>query len=146
MKRDWLKSLGLAEDIVNKVMDENGKDIEKQKVNGDAYKLQLEQLQKAQKETEQKMLADKKEAAIELALYKAGAIDNQLVKSKLHCDMIVPNEEGVFSGVEEQIHALKNEYTFLFKPEETKVDIAGVIPAQNTTTPERDPFLQGFQH
>ena len=38
MKRDFLKDLGLEDEVINKIMTENGKDIEKHKADRDAYK------------------------------------------------------------------------------------------------------------
>lgn len=42
MKRDFLKDLGLEDEVINKIMAENGKDIEKHKTDRDAYKTKYE--------------------------------------------------------------------------------------------------------
>lgn len=45
MKREFLKELGIAEDIIGKIMDENGKDINAEKAKVDAYKSQVDDVQ-----------------------------------------------------------------------------------------------------
>ena len=42
MKRDFLEGLGLEKDIIDQIMDENGKDINREKQKADGYKSQLD--------------------------------------------------------------------------------------------------------
>ncbi len=41
MKRDWLKGLGLMDDVIDKIMAENGNDIEKHKNASEAAKTEI---------------------------------------------------------------------------------------------------------
>ena len=144
MKREWLKEMGLSEEMIDKIMSENGKDIEKQKLSGESYKKELETLKKKEESYQKELAAGKKEAALTLALLKAGAIDNDLVKAKLCAEDMEPDENGSFAKMDAKIAAVKQEYGFLFHPEETNVFVDGVVPAEGGQTPESDPFLQGL--
>ena len=62
MKRDFLLQLGVPEDLIDKIMDENGKDIEKNKNNAELYKTELEGL-KEQLTTRDKDIADLKKSS-----------------------------------------------------------------------------------
>lgn len=42
MKRDFLEGLGLEKDVIDQIMDENGKDINREKQKADEYKSQLD--------------------------------------------------------------------------------------------------------
>ena len=44
MKREFLKELGLDAEVIDKIMAENGKDIEAHKANGDKLTAENEQL------------------------------------------------------------------------------------------------------
>lgn len=46
MKREFLKDLGLEDEVINKIMTENGKDIEKHKTEKDAYKTKYDDTKK----------------------------------------------------------------------------------------------------
>lgn len=54
MKREDLKALGLADDVIDKIMEENGKDIEKHKSDASTAKATVEQLktQVAERDTQ----------------------------------------------------------------------------------------------
>lgn len=42
MKREFLKGLGIEDDIINQIMDENGKDVTKEKAKADNFKTELD--------------------------------------------------------------------------------------------------------
>lgn len=46
MKREFLKDLGLEDEVINKIMTENGKDIEKHKTEKDTYKTKYDDTKK----------------------------------------------------------------------------------------------------
>lgn len=66
MKREFLKNLGLADDIIDKIMDENGKDINAEKARADAAELTVKDLQDQIKERD-KDIADLKKSSTDNA-------------------------------------------------------------------------------
>lgn len=150
MKREYLKSLELSEEIIDKIMDENGKDVEAVKnkyVDYDNIKVQLKEANK-QIENFKNMDIDKikqaaddwkskfdeseqehqrqleeliKETAIKTAIAdKAQDID--IVAKLFDMDKITVDEDGKVSGVNEQLTAMQESKKFLFKTNEIKVD------------------------
>ena len=150
MKREYLKSLELSEEIIDKIMDENGKDVEAVKnkyVDYDNIKVQLKEANK-QIENFKNMDIDKikqaaddwkskfdeseqehqrqleeliKETAIKTAIAdKAQDID--IVAKLFDMDKITVDEDGKVSGVDEQLTAMQESKKFLFKTNEVQVD------------------------
>ncbi len=66
MKREFLKNLGLADDIIDKIMDENGKDINAEKARADTAELTVTDLQDQIKERD-KDIADLKKSSTDNA-------------------------------------------------------------------------------
>lgn len=150
MKREYLKSLELSEEIIDKIMDENGKDVEAVKnkyADYDNIKVQLKEANK-QIENFKNMDIDKikqaaddwkskfdkseqehqrqleeliKETAIKTAIAdKAQDID--IVAKLFDTDKITVDETGRVSGVDEQLTAMQESKKFLFKTNEVQVD------------------------
>ncbi|WP_053983422.1 phage scaffolding protein [Niameybacter massiliensis] len=145
MKREWLKDLGLEVSIIDKIMDENGKDVNKVKGELESIKgvkadleTQLatanttitelkasntsnQELQTKVTEYEQtieNMKADSQKKEFELAL------ENELIKLNVHStkaaraelDMDkVKYENGQFTGLKEQTDTWAKEKSFLIK-------------------------------
>ena len=139
MKREYLKSLELSEEIIDKIMDENGKDVEAVKnkyADYDNIKVQLKEANK-QIENFKNMDIDKiKKAADDWKkkfdkseqthkeqidkLKKAQDID--IVAKLFDMDKITVDEDGKVSGVDEQLTAMQESKKFLFKTNEVQVD------------------------
>ena len=138
MKRSFLEELGIEKETIDKIMVENGKDIEKAKGSltdvqkeRDELKLQikdhekqLEDLKKAtgntkelQKQIEQ-LQADNKQikvnSAIEKALTLAKAKNIKAVKALLDLEKAELSEDGTIKGLDEQIKAIQKDNDFLF--------------------------------
>lgn len=150
MKREYLKSLELSEEIIDKIMDENGKDVEAIKnkyADYDNIKVQLKEANKQienfksmdidkikqaaddwkskfdESEQEHKKQIEKfiKETAIKTAIAdKAQDID--IVAKLFDMDKITVDEDGKVSGVDEQLTAMQESKKFLFKTNEVQVD------------------------
>ena len=63
MKREFLKDLGLADDLIDKIMDENGKDINAEKAKADAAEQTVKDLQDQIKERDKDIAELKKSSA-----------------------------------------------------------------------------------
>lgn len=157
MKRSFLEELGLEKDVIDKIMDENGKDVEKakgsladvQQERDDLKKQisdrdeQLESLKKAkgnseelQKQIEQ-LQADNKQikidTAVERALTGAKAKNITAVKALLKLDGAELADDGTIKGLAEQIDAVKKDADYLFeadKPAKTKPSVKGATPGE----------------
>lgn len=157
MKRSFLEELGLEKDVIDKIMDENGKDVEKakgsladvQQERDDLKKQisdrdeQLESLKKAkgnseelQKQIEQ-LQADNKQikidTAVERALAGAKAKNITAVKALLKLDGAELADDGTIKGLAEQIDAVKKDNDYLFeadKPAKTKPSVKGATPGE----------------
>lgn len=155
MKRSFLEELGIEKETIDKIMVENGKDIEKAKGSlADVQKerdelktqikdheKQLEDLKKAtgnaeelQKQIEQ-LQADNKQikvnSAIEKALTLAKAKNIKAVKALLDLGKAEFLEDGTLKGLDEQIKAIQKENDFLFDKEKQEgVKFKGVKPTE----------------
>lgn len=63
MKRSFLQGLGLEDDAINRIMEENGRDIEREKAAGEAAKEESGALKKQLSEAEQKLSAASSEGS-----------------------------------------------------------------------------------
>lgn len=142
MKRDFLKDLGLADEAIDKIMAENGKDIEAVKASLSAKEAELATAQKTisdLKETlkkfdgvdVEKLKADlaaaqekynndiskiKLDNALELALRDAKARNPKAVKALLNHDEIKLDGDKLL-GLDAQLEAIKKDNDFLFEAE-----------------------------
>ena len=154
MKRDFLKNLGLEDDIADKIMAENGKDItdlktkianlqddlkvkegvietkntkiaELEKVDVDAIKLAEYERGKAEGSAEIEKF--KFNTALDNALKGAKVKDSKTISGLLDMEKIkLENEEIV--GLDEQLKTLKESHDYLF-------DNDGTTPRFSDTTP-----------
>lgn len=100
MNRDFLKELGLEADAIDKIMDQNGKDVEKAKV--DAGKLK-------ELETESTSLkADIAERDKQLEKLKESAGDNEQLKSQI--EQLKADNKAAADKHTEEMTALKKQH------------------------------------
>lgn len=157
MKRSFLEELGLEKDVIDKIMDENGKDVEKAKgsladVQAERDDLkkqisdrdeQLEDLKKASGDSEalkkqiEQLQSDNKQikidTAIEKALAEAKAKNVKAVKALLELDDPELSEDGTIKGLADKITAIKKDNDYLFeadKPAKTKPSVKGATPGE----------------
>jgi len=143
MKREFLKSLELADEVIDKIMAENGKDIETTKGKYADYDAVKEQLKAANEQIEEfrgmdidgvkaaaeewKTKAAQAEAeakakiqqiqydhALESALLGNKAKSVKAVKALLDLEKI-KYEDGKLSGLDEQVASLKDSQSYLFE-------------------------------
>lgn len=151
MKREYLKELGLADDVIDKIMAENGKDIESEKTKiiaketelttanktikdlQDAVKkfdgVDVEKLKKDAADWETKYNADtaqiKLDSALEMALVSNKAKNTKAVKALLDASIIKMDGEKLL-GLDDQLKKLKTDSAYLFDeitdPTKVKID------------------------
>ena len=157
MKRSFLEELGIEKETIDKIMAENGNDIEKAKGSlADVQKErddlkaqvserdnQLEELKKASGNADElkaqieQLQKDnhniKVNAAIEKALTSAKAKNIKAVKALLSLDEAELSDDGSIKGLTEQIEAVKKDNDYLFEAVEKpkKPEIKGVKPAES---------------
>lgn len=167
MTREFLKQLGIEDKaVVDKIMEENGKDINTEKAKFGDYETLKTQLSDANKKIEEfgkldydgvKAMAEKYKADFEAAqaaskkqleelqfehgldgaLTTAKARNIKAVKALLEKDKIKLNKDGSFSGLSEQLDALKKDNGYLFeeeKPTEPKPSFLGGTGGGNPPT------------
>jgi len=139
MKREYLKELGLADDVIDKIMAENGKDIESEKSKAtletskveaanktikdlqDTVKkfdgVDVEKLKKDAADWETKYNADtsqiKLDSALEMALVSNKAKNTKAVKALLDASIIKIDGEKLL-GLDDQLKKLKTDAAYLF--------------------------------
>lgn len=109
---------------------------------------QLQSLQEefdASKTEAQTQLANtKKGYEVDMALAKAGALNNKAAKALLDLDKVAFGEDNQLTGLSEQLEAVMTDNPFLFQAAEAKEPgTPKIIPAGNPDpepTPEADPF------
>lgn len=150
MKREFLTGLGVAEDVIDKIMAENGKDIEATKAkyaDYDALKTQLSEangkieefgkldfdgvkamaadykakFEAAQAESKKQIEAMQFNHALENALSGAKAKNIKAVRALLETDKLKLNKDGSLTGLTEQLDKLKSENDYLFEAEKKEV-------------------------
>lgn len=144
MKREFLQELGLEKEAIDKIMDENGKDINAakldydtvkgqldtanqtisglqeaaKKLNGEALQTKLTELQeKYDSDTQslqQQLTAAQLNGALETAMAKSGARSTKALKGLLDMEKIA-FKDGALSGFDEQLESIKKENGFLFE-------------------------------
>lgn len=136
MKRDFLKDLGLEGDVIDKIMAENGVDIEnakdnaKKEVNKELKDTKTkisnleEKLTTAVKERDDalnNLTSTKQSYRLEQALKETGTVDAELLAKIVDQEKLEYSEDEI-KGLEEQIKAIKADKPYLFETEEDSVD------------------------
>lgn len=126
MKREFLKGFELSDEIIDKIMAENGKDIQAVKAKASDYQelkakledamnqiSEIETIKKEARDYKQMVESLKFDHALERALAKAGAKNSKAVKALLDLNAL-KLEEGEIPGLGEQIEKVKAENHYLF--------------------------------
>lgn len=159
MERKFLEDLGLEKDAIDKIMAENGKDIEseKAKITAETEKLtkanetiktlqdtvkkfdgvDVEKLKQDLADAETKYTAElsatKLNYALEARLAKEGAVNSKAVKALLDSSKISLDGDNLI-GVDEQLKVLKESEKWAFAQPTPDVPGAGGNPPPTTQT------------
>lgn len=125
MKTEFLKGLGLSQEVIDKIMAENGKDIEaeqkktsKAEQERDGYRESADdwkqKAEDAKAEADQKIQSMQFDYAISDAITGAKAKNAKAVKALLNMDSLKFND-GEIIGLDKQIETLKSENDYLFE-------------------------------
>lgn len=160
MKREDLKAMGLTDEQIEKVMAENGKDIQAEKdntatkqkevdtlntqlstaneqikgfkdMNIDEIKQKSAEWEQKYKDTQADLKKVRENALIDKSLSSINAHDIDVVKGLLKMDSLVFKDNEVI-GLDAQIEALKKDKAFLFKEEDENVDPQSTNPKFST--------------
>lgn len=128
MKREFLKGLGLEDNVIDKIMAENGADIEREKANSktdyDKLEADLKALQAKYDELNKthetlkgdhdKLNAKVEGERLDRHLEKLGVRNTKAIRGLLDLEK-VKYENDKYSGLDDQITALRKSDAYLFK-------------------------------
>ena len=146
MKREFLENLGLEKDVIDKIMDENGKDINAEKakatakddeikalkeqidtankeiksykdMNIDEIKQSVETWKTTAKEHEKAYQNLKNDTALKDAVRAYDSVDEDVLMKLIDRDSLKFSDDGI-TGLKEQIEGLKEAKPYLFKSDE----------------------------
>lgn len=174
MKRKFLEDLGLEAEVIQKIMDENGKDVtslkaklddlteqiavkettiteknnkiaELEKVDVEAIKKEQFDLGKAEGSKEVEVF--KKQNALEKALAKHKAKDTSILSKMLDMEKVKFNDKyEIVEGLEEQINPLKESHNYLFSSDKPLPHFTGDIKQPGNTQITKEVFNKmGYQ-
>lgn len=161
MKREFLEELGLDKEAIDKIMAENGKDIqaEQKKVsqletenesvkaqlkeanetidsykdmNIDEIKQSVEEWKTKAEENRQALETTKKVSALEKELMKTKTVDVEILKNLINIDELKFDGETI-TGLDKQVANLKESKPFLFEKEDTANPF--ILSNSQTSTP-----------
>lgn len=116
MKTEFLKSLNLSQEVIDKIMAENGKDIDGIKKAADDWK---ETAEKAKADADKQISQMKFDYALSAALTGAKAKNTKAVKALLDMDGLKFNDnDGKIVGLDEQLAQIKTDNDYLFESDE----------------------------
>ena len=166
MTRDFLKSLELTDEAINKIMAEYGKSINDLKGKNDTYLAQIDELNgklatysdyeeyKGYKakydELSDKYTTDLNKARLDNVitekLYKSKAKNVDLIKKSIDYDSIKTNENGEYTGIDEQINSLKESDGYLFVNEKESIPTTTTVGLGNDKSEVKpvDPVADAF--
>lgn len=159
MKREFLENLGLEKEVIDKIMDENGKDINAEKAKSTAkddeikalkeqvetankeiksYKdMNIEEIQKSvetwkttAKEHEKAYQNLKNDTALKDAVRAYESVDEDVLLKLLDKESLKFSDDGI-TGLKEQMESLKESKPYLFKAEDNNPE----DPRFNAHTP-----------
>lgn len=163
MKREFLKQLELSDEQIDLIMSEHGKsintlqsnlsaaeekvkayetdlssanklidDFKKKSTDSEELQQQIEKYKADLEEVQAQREVDRKTAFIELGLTKANVHNNKAVMALLDTDKIVAGEKG-YTGLDEQLKALQESDSYLFKSEEVQTTAPKITQGGNPT-------------
>lgn len=138
MKRSFLEEMGIEKSVIDRIMDANGRDINKAKAenNSEALLQQINDLkiQLEEKEAEHRANVENiiKDNAVSIALMKANARTEKAVKALIDTELIMVDENGQVSGLEEQLEKLTQgeDTKYLFENKEFRGTVIGESPKE----------------
>lgn len=175
MKRKFLEDLGLEPEVIQKIMDENGKDVTALKAKVDDLTEQISvkettitdknnkiaELEKVDVETiktaeyergkidgSKEVEVFKKQNALDKVLAKHKAKDTSILSKMLDMDKVKFNDKfEIVEGLEEQINTLKESHDYLFENDNPKPQFTGDIkqPANNNQITKEVFKKMGYQ-
>lgn len=175
MKRKFLEDLGLEPEVIQKIMDENGKDVtalkakvddlteqiavkettitEKNNKIAELEKVDVEAIKTAEYErgkTEgsKEIEVFKKQNALDKALQGYKAKDTSILSKMLDMDKVKFNDKfEIVEGLEEQVNTLKESHDYLFENDNPKPQFTGDIkqPANNNQITKEVFKKMGYQ-
>lgn len=109
MKTEFLKSLNLSQEVIDKIMAENGKDIA----------VEQKKAEKAKADADKQISQMKFDYALSAALTGAKAKNAKAVKALLDMDGLKFNDnDGKIVGLDEQLAQIKTDNDYLFESDE----------------------------
>ncbi len=174
MKRKFLEDLGLEEEVINKIMTENGKDVtslkakvddlteqinvkdttisEKNNKIAELEKVDVEAIKSAEYErgkTEgsKEIEVFKKQNALDKALSKYKAKDIGILSKMLDMEKVKYNDKfEIVEGLEEQINSIKESHDYLFENDNPLPTFTGSIKQPEKTQITKEVFNKmGYQ-
>lgn len=150
MKRSFLEEMGIDKSSIDKIMEANGRDINKAKAdnNSEALLQQINDLNIRLEEMEADHRAEVeniiKDNAVNIGLMKANAKTEKAVKALIDMDIISVDDMGRVSGLEEQLEKLtQNEDTkYLFDNREFRGAVIGDSPKEPEISLENMNYTQ----
>lgn len=158
MKREFLKGLGLEDSVIDKIMAENGADIEREKANGrsdyeklesdyKALQTKFEELNKTHEtlKNEHDTLNSRIEGErLDRHLEKLGVRNTKAIRGLLNLDK-VKFENDKYTGLDDQITTLRKSDPYLFKDNNpTPPPAVGGNPGTGASSGDKNPFNFGF--
>jgi phage minor structural protein GP20 len=138
MKRSFLEDFGIEKDVIDKIMEKNGSDINNAKTDNEALKKQISELKIELENKEASHKAEiesiKLDNVINNGLVKYNAKTEKAVKALLDMDKIKIDENGNVSGLTEQLEKLKDseETSYLFN----NIEFTGTDLGESSKEPE----------
>ena len=174
MKRKFLEDLGLEEEVINKIMTENGKDVtslkakvddlteqlnvkdttisEKNNKIAELEKVDVEAIKNAEYErgkTEgsKEIEVFKKQNALDKALSKYKAKDASILSKMLDMEKVKYNDKfEIVEGLEDQINSIKESHDYLFDSDNPLPSFTGNIKQPGKTQITKEIFNKmGYQ-
>lgn len=110
MTRDFLLGLGCNEEVTEKILKTASEEL-KDYISADEHEAEIN--------------AVKKDNAIETGILKASGRNVKAIKALIDTDKITMDENGTFSGIDEQIKSIMKTDSYLFGKEETRIEGTG---------------------
>lgn len=169
MKRDFLKNLGLEDEVIDKILDENGKDTtalktqitnlkeeisvkdgviesKKSKISElekvDVEALKTAEYERGKAEVSAEITEFKKQNAIEKALSGYKAKDTSIISKMLDLSKVEFNDKfEIVKGLEEQITPIKESHDYLFETDKPTPQFTGTMKGNEIITDKTNTSL-----